>query len=138
MLLYKMDFVKEPENRYGFLFWRMHRCARIMIVLGFHIGKISIGDCIDLVIKRVGHDEYAGTSQVRWLIAGDLSLYGAAYMLGGLQLKQLRRELVDTGAMAERDFHDAVLDANSMPIELLRALLTRTPLAKDYEPNWRF
>ena len=76
---------------------------------------------------------------MRWLTGGgSAALYGAAYMLGGLQLKQLRRELVDAGIMGEREFHDAVLDANSMPIELLRALLTQTPLAKDYEPNWRF
>ena len=58
-------------------------------------------------------------------------------MLGGLQLMGLRRELVDTGTMSEREFHDAVLAANSMPIELLRALLTNTPLERDHEPAWR-
>lgn len=138
MLLYKMGFAKTPENRFGFLFWRMHRCARIMIVLGFHIGRISIRDCIDLVIKRVGHDEYAGTSQVRWLIAGDLSLYGAAYMLGGLQLMGLRTELVDSGVMSDKEFHDRILEANLMPVYLVRALLTGRKLARDEKPDWRF
>ena len=138
LLLYKMDFVKEPENRYGFLFWRMHRCARIMIVLGFHIGKLSIRDCLDLAIKRVGHDEHAGTSQVRWLIAGDLSLYGAAYMLGGLQLMGLRTELVDSGRMNDREFHDGILEMNLVPVYLARALLTGRELARDEKPEWRF
>ena len=139
ILLFEKGFPDTPAKQLGFLFWRMHRCARVLVVLGFHIGRYSVEECLDLVIRRVGHELEGGSSQVRWLTGGgSAALYGAAYMLGGLQLMQLRRELVDTGVMAEREFHDAVLDANSMPIELLRALLTRTPLAKDYEPNWRF
>jgi uncharacterized protein (DUF885 family) len=138
LLLYRLGMAPEPENKYGFLFWRMHRCARIMVVLGFHTGKLSIQDCLDLIIGRVGHDTYAGTSQVRWLIAGDLSLYGASYMLGGLQLLGLRREMVDSGKMTDRAFHDSILKANLMPIYLLRAILTDHPLAKDETSDWHF
>ena len=138
LLLFEKGFPKTPADRLGFLFWRLHRCARVMVVLGFHIGRYTIQDCLDLVIDRVGHELEGGTSQVSWLTAGGASpLYGAAYMLGGLQLMGLRRELVDGGRMTEPEFHDAVLAANSMPIELLRALLTDTPLARDYEPAWR-
>jgi hypothetical protein len=138
LLLYRMGFATDPETRYGFLFWRMHRCARIMVVLGFHIGKLSIQDCLDLAIKRVGHDEHAGTSQVRWLIAGDLALYGAAYMLGGLQLMGLRAELVDSGKMTDKEFHDGVLKVNLMPIYLVRSILTGHELAKQEKSDWQF
>lgn len=138
LLLYKLGFASAPEDKYGFLFWRMHRCARIMIVLGFHIGKLSIQDCLDLVIKRVGHDTHAGTSQVRWLVAGDLALYGAAYMLGGLQLLGLRAELVDSGKMTDREFHDRILKVNLMPIYLVRAILTGHALARDEKSGWLF
>ena len=139
LLLFEMGFPKTPADRLGFLFWRLHRCARVMVVLGFHIGRYTISDCLDLVIGRVGHELEGGTSQVRWLTGGGPEpLYGAAYMLGGLQLRALRRELVDGGVMTERAFHDAVLEANSMPIELLRALLTRTPPARDDKPAWHF
>jgi len=138
LLLYRLGMAPEPENKYGCLFWRMHRCARIMVVLGFHSGKLSIQDCLDLVIGRVGHDTYAGTSQVRWLVAGDLTLYGASYMLGGLQLLGLRREMVDSGRMTDRAFHDRILKANLMPIYLLRALLTDHPLTQDETSDWGF
>ena len=139
LLLFEKGFPKTPADQLGFLFWRLHRCARVLVVLGFHIGRYSIQDCLDLVIDRVGHELEGGTSQVRWLTSGGASpLYGAAYMLGGLQLMGLRHELVDGGSMTEREFHDAVLSANSMPIELLRALLTNTPVARDHEPEWRF
>ncbi|HLF85319.1 MAG TPA: DUF885 family protein, partial [Blastocatellia bacterium] len=30
LLLWDMNFAKSPENRIGMLFWRMHRCARII------------------------------------------------------------------------------------------------------------
>ena len=35
-------------------------------------------------------------------------LYQAAYMLGGLQLRALRGELVGSGRMTDCQFHDAV------------------------------
>ena len=139
ILLFAKGFPATPADQLGFLFWRLHRCARVMVVLGFHIGRYSVRDCLDLILGRVGHELEGGTSQVRWLTGGGpAALYGAAYMLGGLQLIGLRRELVDSGEMTECQFHDAVLQANSMPIELLRALLTRTPLPRDYTPTWRF
>jgi len=139
LVLYDKEFPETPEDKLGFLFWRMHRCARILVVLGFHIGKMTIQECLDLIIDRVGHETVGGTSQVRWLTGGGPeALYGAAYMLGALQLLSLRRDLVETRKTSERQFHDAVLAANSMPIELLRALLEDRPLTRDYRAQWRF
>jgi hypothetical protein len=40
--------------------------------------------------------------------------------------------------MGQREFHDRILQANSMPIELLRALLLGEPLPRDGKPRWRF
>ena len=39
LLLWDMNFPKTPENRIGMLFWRMHRCARIIFSLSFHLEK---------------------------------------------------------------------------------------------------
>ena len=44
------------------------------------------------------------------------------------QLRALRRELVDSGRMTERDFHNAVMQGGSMPIEMVRARLLGEPL----------
>ena len=48
-------------------------------------------------------------------------LYQAAYMLGGLQLRALRGELVDSGRMTEKQFHDAVLRQGAVPLDTLEA-----------------
>jgi uncharacterized protein (DUF885 family) len=72
-------------------------------------------------------------------VGGDYGpLYQAAYMLGGLQLRALHRELVASKKMTAREFHDAVLRENSIPIDLIRASLTNTPLSRDYQSKWRF
>ena len=59
-------------------------------------------------------------------------------MLGGLQLMALRRELVDTGEMTDREFHDAIMTGGIMPIELLRLRLKGELPEEDYEARWRF
>jgi hypothetical protein len=139
MLLYDRGFPKTPEDRVGFLFWRMHRCARIHFSLNFHLGKMSPGECIDYLVRRVGHERDNATAEVRRSLAGrDGPLYQAAYMLGGLQIRALRKELVETGKMTERAFHDAILKENRMPIALVRAALSGQPLARDYRPDWKF
>jgi uncharacterized protein (DUF885 family) len=59
-------------------------------------------------------------------------------MIGGLQFRTLHRELVDSGKMTDRAFHDAVLQRGRMPVEMVRASLTSQPMSEDYRANWRF
>jgi uncharacterized protein (DUF885 family) len=139
LLLWDMGFARTPENRIGMLFWRSHRCARIMFSLGFHLGKMTPQECIDLLVKRVGHEPENATAEVRRSFAGAYSpLYQAAYLLGGLQIFALHKELVGSGKMTNRAFHDAVLKENRIPVEMVRALLTGQKLARDHRPSWRF
>jgi hypothetical protein len=65
-------------------------------------------------------------------------LYQAAYMLGGLQIRALHRELVQSGKITPREFHDAILRENSIPIELIRASLKKEKLEPDFKTKWRF
>jgi hypothetical protein len=137
--LWEMGFAKSPEDRVGMLFWRMHRCARIIFSLSFHLGKMTPAQCIDFLVERVGHERDNATAEVRRSFRGDYGpLYQCAYLLGGLQFRALRRELVESGRMTDRDFHDAVLMNNSMPVEMVRALLTGEGLTRDHQPSWRF
>ncbi|TVY81116.1 hypothetical protein LSUE1_G003935 [Lachnellula suecica] len=139
MILWDKKFPKTPENRIGMLFWRMHRCARITFSLKFHLGQISPQECIDLLVDKVGHERATAEGEVRRSFAGDYSpLYQAGYMLGALQLYSLRKELVESGKMKEKEFHDRVLQANMMPIELLRAFLKDQHLSTEFKPSWRF
>ena len=60
-------------------------------------------------------------------------------MLGALQLRALQRNLVGGGKMGDRQFHDAVLRQNSIPIEMLRAALDEdVKLTRDYAVGWKF
>jgi len=139
MLLWDMNFAKSPENRIGMLFWRMHRSARIIFSLSFHLEKMTPQECIDLLVKRVGHEVDNATAEVRRSFGGAYGpLYQCAYLLGGLQVRALRRELVDTGKMTNRAFHDAVLKENRIPIEMVRASVTKQKLTRDFVSSWKF
>jgi uncharacterized protein (DUF885 family) len=139
MLFWDLNYAESPEDRAGMLFWRMHRCARIIVSLRFHLGSMSPDEMIAFLTDRVGHEKSGATSEVRRYIGGSYGpLYQAAYMLGGLQLRSLHKDLVTSGTMSPRDFHDAVLAQNAIPIELIRAALTKNPPARDWLPSWRF
>lgn len=139
MFLYSQGFAKTPEERVGMLFWRMHRCARIIFSLSFHLGTMTPQQCIDFLVDRVGHERDNATAEVRRSFAGMYGpLYQAAYMLGGLQIRAMRKELVDSGKMTNKQFHDGILHQNSIPIELVRASLSNTPLSRDWKPGWKF
>jgi uncharacterized protein (DUF885 family) len=139
MRLWDLGFPKSAEDRIGMLFWRSHRCARIIFSLNFHLGKMTPQECIDFLVERVGHERRNATGEVRRSFAGAYGpLYQAAYMLGGLQIRSLHDEVVRAGKMTERQFHDAILRENAIPIEMIRASLTKVPLTPDYAPSWRF
>lgn len=130
---------ESPADRVGMLFWRKHRCARIIFSLRFHLGEWTPQQCVDFLVQRVGHDKQTATAEVRRSIQGDYSpLYQAGYMLGGLQLRALYREVVGGGKLTPRAFHDAVLRENSMPIEVLRAALADWPIEREFAAKWRF
>jgi uncharacterized protein (DUF885 family) len=139
LLLWDMNFPKTPENRIGMLFWRMHRSARIIFSLSFHLEKMTPQECIDFLVKRVGHEVENATAEVRRSFAGSYGpLYQAAYLLGGLQFYALHKELVDSEKMTNRAFHDAILKENHLPVEMVRAILTRQNLARDHTSSWKF
>jgi len=139
MLLYGMDYAEKPEDKVGMLFWRMHRCARIIFSFGFHTGKMSPQQCVDFLVDRVGHERDNAFAEVRRSFGGGYEpLYQAAYMLGGLQIRSLRHELVDSGKMTGKQFHDAILHENAIPIEMVRASLENVPLTRNFKTSWRF
>ena len=139
LLLWDRGFVKTPEDKMGFLFWRSHRCARIVFSLSFHMEKMTPQECIDLLVNKVGHERENATAEVRRSFAGSYGpLYQAAYLLGGLQIYSLHKELVDSGKMTDRTFHDTILKENRIPVEMVRAILTKQKLTPDFKTNWKF
>jgi len=139
LLLYQQGFAQTPEERVGMLFWRMHRCARIIFSLNYHLGNWTPQQCIDFLVERVGHERANAEGEVRRSFKGDYSpLYQVAYLTGGLQLMALKHELVDSGKMTYKQFHDAIIKENTMPIEMVRATLIHQKLDRDFVTKWRF
>ncbi|MCG2840141.1 DUF885 domain-containing protein [Sandaracinobacter sp. RS1-74] len=137
MILWEKDFPRNDADRIGMLFWRLHRAARIVFSLNYQTGAWTPQQAVDYLVQQVGHERANAEAEVRRTTI-DAPFYQAAYMIGGLQFHALRRELVDSGRMTERGFHDAVMQLGPMPVELIRARLLDQPLQPDYRSRWRF
>jgi uncharacterized protein (DUF885 family) len=119
------------------LFWRMHRTARIIFSLGFHLGTMTPQEAVDFLVEKVGHERFSAEGEVRRSFNGSYSpLYQVAYMIGGLQFRALHRELVQSGKMTNRAFHDSICKLGRIPIEMVRASLVAQPLTR--EAQWKF
>ncbi len=139
MFLWDHGFQVTPEDRIGALFWRMHRSARIIFSLNFHMGKMTPEQAIQFLVDTVNFERANAEGEVRRSFSGDYPpLYQIGYMIGGLELRALHRELVDSGKMTDRAYHDAVLQGGPMPIAMVRARLENLKLARDGPARWKF
>ncbi|KAJ6786189.1 hypothetical protein PWT90_00751 [Aphanocladium album] len=133
------DFFVSPEDRIGTMFWRMHRCARIIFSLKFHLVEWTPQQCVDLLVDGVGHERSTAEGEVRRSFSGDWPpLYQAGYLLGALQFDNMRNEVLGKGRMSEKQFHDSIMRGGIMSVEMIRAVLLDLPLSADYKPQWRF
>ena len=96
-------------------------------------------ECIDMLVNQVGHEPSTAVAEVRRSFIGSYPpLYQCAYLIGGLQMRALYQDLVDSGKMTNREFHDSVLRENSMPIVMLRAKLMKEKVSQDFDITWNF
>ncbi|UII26183.1 DUF885 domain-containing protein [Fulvivirga maritima] len=136
--LWNKQFPDTPEEKIGMLFWRMHRCARIIFSLSYHLNKMTPQECIDMLVDRVGHEYANAEAEVRRSFVGGYDpLYQVAYMIGGLQFFALQKELTAQG-WTEKQYHDAVMKEGNMPIEILRSILMKKKLDKNFKTKWKF
>ena len=139
MLFWDKGFDRTPEERVGALVWRMHRSARIIFTMNFHLGRWTPQQCVQSLIDNVGFEPDNASAEVRRSFDGSVGpLYQSAYLLGALQFRAMHHELVDSKKMTDREFHDAILHENAMPIELLRADLENQKLTRDFKTSWKF
>jgi hypothetical protein len=138
-VLWEKDFPNNPEDKIGMLYWRMHRAARIVFSLNYHLGNWSPQECIDYLVDKVGHEYANAEAEVRRSFEGNYGpLYQIAYMVGAMQFYSLRLELVESGQMTEKEFHDFILQNGSIPVAMVKALMTDQALTKDFKSNWKF
>jgi len=107
--------------------------------LNYHLGKWTPQQCIDFLVDRVGHERANAEGEVRRSFTTDYPpLYQLAYMMGALQFYSLKKEMVDSGKMTYKQFHDAIIVENAMPVEMVRAILNKQELPKDFKSQWKF
>jgi hypothetical protein len=139
MLFYEKGFESTPEERVGALVWRMHRSARVLFTMNFHLGKWTPQQCVKFLIDNVGFDSENALAEVRRSFDGSVGpLYQCSYLMGALQFRAMHHELVDSHKMTDRQFHDAILHEGAMPIEMLRADLENVKLTADFQTSWKF
>ena len=137
--LFDQGFPRGPEDEIGMLTWRRHRAARIVFSMKYHLGQMTEEEAVDYLVDQVGFERSNAEAEVRRSFHGRYGpLYQAAYMLGGLQFDALEKELVESGRMSPREFHDAILQGGRMPVELVRLRLTGEGLTPEYRSQWRF
>ena len=138
LLLWDLGFPQTPEDRIGMLFWRMHRCARVIFSLKFHLGEWSPIQCVEYLVDQIGHERTNAKAEVRRSFGGEYDpLYQLAYLIGGLQFYALYNEFVTSGRMTAKEFHDKILQENQMPVAMVRALLLNQLDSKTL-PAWYF
>ena len=138
MLLWEREFPRTPEERCGMLFWRMHRCARVLFSLRFHLGEMSATECVDFLVRECGHEPANAHAEIRRSVGNRYPpLYQLAYQIGGMQVRSLYREALSLG-WTPKAFHDRFLQENEMPISAVRALILGLPLSDGELKQWRF
>ncbi len=139
MFLWDHGFQVSPEDRMGALFWRMHRSARIIFSMKFHLREMTPDQAVQFLVDTVDFERANAEGEVRRSFSGDYPpLYQIGYMIGGLELRALHQELVGSGKMTDRAFHDAVLQGGPMPIAMVRARLAKLPLTRQGPAPWKF
>jgi uncharacterized protein (DUF885 family) len=139
LLLWDKGFAETPEDRIGMLFWRTHRYARIIFSLNYHLGNWTPQQSIDYLVERVGHEYANAEAEVRRSFTGGYGpLYQIAYMIGGMHFYSLYQDLVENGDMNAKEFHDRILKEGSIPVRMVKSILTEEPLEKFEIEDWNF
>ena len=128
MLMWDQGFHATPEDRIGAFFWRMHRAARIVFTMNWQMGRWTPQQCVDFLVAerpRALHRRGRGPRAHPELAAAlpDQLPDGCAAALVGVSGRGRAEEGDDDQAVQRsRD------RTGSMPIEMVRALLTNQPL----------
>jgi uncharacterized protein (DUF885 family) len=137
LLLWDANFPRNNPEKIGMLFWRIHRAARIVFSLNYQLGNWTAQQAVDFLVDEVGHERANAEAEVR-RSAQAVPLYQLAYKIGALQFRALFEELVDSGRISAKEFHDAILNGGRMPVEMVRARIMGQPLTRDFRSTWRW
>lgn len=116
---YDMGFYTDPYSRFGALTYEMWRAIRLVVDTGMHALGWSRQQAIDFFKDNAGKTENDIVVEIdRYIVWPGQAL---AYKIGQLKILELRENAkAELGnAFDIRSFHDTVLGAGAMPLDLL-------------------
>lgn len=118
--LKNLGYEDEPAPRFiqlGDLHWR---AARVILDVGLHTGKMAFGEAVDFLVENVGIEPSAAIAEVRRYASSPT--YQLSYLWGKEKIKELKKHSKAKMGVrfSEKFFHDAVLNAGSLPLYLFK------------------
>ncbi len=104
------------------------RAWRIVIDCGLHCGEMNYREACVKLIEGAGFTLKRAQGDVNWYTGAPT--VPMSYLLGLLELEELRRELVEVGGWTIREFNDWILGFGAMPWSWIRRSgLGRKPIS---------
>ncbi len=115
----ELGVLKDPYDKFGQLSGEIWRAVRLVVDTGLHAKGWTREQAVEFFLQHTGQPEHNARVEVdRYIVWPGQAL---AYKMGALLIRKLRTEAEQTlgAAFDEREFHDQVLGAGEVPLELL-------------------
>ncbi|MDH3400240.1 MAG: DUF885 domain-containing protein [Chromatiales bacterium] len=121
----ELGLYKDPYSRFGQLTYEMWRAVRLVVDTGIHYRGWSREQAIDFFKENAAKSELDIVNEIDRYIAWPGQ--ALAYKIGEIRIKQLRETATTRlgAAFNVKEFHDVLLSAGALPLDLLEKRMQR-------------